>query len=71
MCNGRLCPRRLHFGLLVIQAWTPNLRNSITSDHVVYNFVRLEELERLVDIKRKEVPGKQRALDSVLKLKGN
>ena len=71
LCNGRLCPRRLHFGLLIIHAWTPHLKNSITADHVAYNFVRLEELERLTENGDKKIPGKQRAIDTVLKTKGN
>ena len=70
LCNGRLCPRRLHYGLLIIHAWTPNIKNSITADHVAYNFVRLEELERLLPTNKNDLPGKQLALDTVLKTRG-
>ena len=70
LCNGRLCPRRWHFGLVVIHAWTPNMKNSITSDHVVYNFVRLEDLEQCVEGSDCAVSGKLTAINSVLKPKG-
>jgi hypothetical protein len=70
LCNGRLCPRRLHFGLLIIHAWTPHSKNSITADHVAYNFVRLEDLERFPENGEIRLPGKQRAIDSVLRAKG-
>lgn len=69
LCNGRLCPRRWHFGLLVIHAWTPNVKNSITADHVMYNFVRIKELEKFGEENDKDSPGKQFASDSVLKPK--
>ena len=71
LCNGRLCPRRMHFGLLVIHAWTPNSKNSITADHVVYNFVRLKELEKNDDLDAAEnAHEKNLAIDSVLTPKG-
>ena len=70
LCNGRLCPRRLHYGLLIVHAWTPNIKNSITADHVAYNFVRLEELEKLAAIGSCNVPGKHLALDTVLRTRG-
>ena len=67
LCNGQLCPRRWHYGLLVIHAWTPNSKNSITADHVVYNFIRLNELEKYVE---ESNTGRNFAADSVLKSKG-
>ena len=70
LCNGRLCPRRFHFGLLIVHAWTPNLKNSITADHVAYNFVRLEELEKILPTNKNDLPGKILALDTVLKTRG-
>ena len=61
----------MHFGLLVIHAWTPNSKNSITADHVVYNFVRLKELEKNDDLDAAEnVHEKNLAIDSVLTPKG-
>ena len=38
-CKGRLCPKRMLTGLLVVHAWTPHEHNFITSDHVKYSFV--------------------------------
>ena len=70
LCNGRLCPRRLHYGLLIVHAWTPNIKNSITADHVAYNFVRLEELEKLTAIGNSNAPGKHLALNTVLRTRG-
>ena len=46
------------------------MKNSITADHVAYNFVRLEELEKLVPSSDSNFPGRQLALDSVLRSKG-
>ena len=61
----------MHFGLLVIHAWTPNSKNSITADHVVYNFVRLKELEKNDDLDAAEnAHEKNLAIDSVLTPKG-
>ena len=61
----------MHFGLLVIHAWTPNSKNSITADHVVYNFVRLKELEKNDDPDAAEnAHEKNLAIDSVLTPKG-
>ena len=61
----------MYFGLLVIHAWTPNSKNSITADHVVYNFVRLKELEKNDDLDAAEnAHEKNLAIDSVLTPKG-
>lgn len=39
LCQGNLCPRRKVEGLIVIHGWTPHARNTITADHVAYNFI--------------------------------